>query len=767
MPTQYDPCLKETASTSPPRASEIRAAKIHQLYSQGRTGFIGALIGAIILTGALWKVVSHVYLAIWLLACILAHVPRYALLKSYFKISPTPSEAPLWERKLAFGNFVAGVLWGVAAIVFFPTDSIHHQFMLGVVIAGISSGAAAFYWPSTYAYFPTILVELLPLSARFFYEGGEVNIVIGTVVLIFCVVVLLMARYLNSFATESLRLRFERQDLLDSLQAARDELETRVTERTAEIASVNHALRSEINERVRVEQALRESEERYRAVFNNASVGINMSNRHGKFLETNSASSHMLGYTQSELELLSVFDVTHPDDLEASRRKLSELVESQIQSYRIENRYIRKDGEIIWVDLSVSAIQNTKGDCLTTLTVVVDITERKRAEQERENLREQLLQAQKMEAIGTLAGGIAHDFNNLLQVTLGYSDLMLSEKSLNEPDYADLQKIGQAARSGAELVQSLLTCSRKTQPNPVHLNLNEQIRHVEALLRRTFPKMIDIVLDLEEDSRRIYADPTQMEQILMNLAVNSRDSMADGGTLTLATQHAELDEDYCKRVAGARPGGYVVLSVSDTGHGMDSETLQHIFEPFYTTKEFGRGTGLGLAMVYGIVKQHGGHIVCHSKVGKGTTFRVYLPSIPEETAPEVESSGEMPAFGTETVLLVDDEDLVRELGYRILRRSGYTVLTAANGVEALDVFIRQKDLVALIILDLIMPSMGGKECLKELMKIDPQVKVLVASGYSVDASTQEALGMGAKGFVGKPFRFRELLKQVRKTLDRS
>jgi CheY-like chemotaxis protein len=370
-----------------------------------------------------------------------------------------------------------------------------------------------------------------------------------------------------------------------------------------------------------------------------------------------------------------------------------------------------------------------------------------------------------MEAIGTLAGGIAHDFNNLLQVTLGYSELLLQERKEDDPEYADLLKIFQAAKNGAELVQRMLTFSRKVEPKPIPLNLNRRILQVERLLRRTIPKMIDIQMDLSDDLAEVHADPTQVEQVLMNLAVNARDAMPDGGKLTLETKNVALDDEYCRNHAESKPGEYVLLTVSDTGHGMDKATIDHIFEPFYTTKELGRGTGLGLAMVYGIVKQHGGYITCYSEVEHGTTFNVYLPAIESQVEPDVYKTGVMPAFGTETILLVDDEEFVRDLGARILSQAGYNVLTATNGKDALDLLEKEGTQVSLVILDLIMPEMGGKECLKELRKIDPQRKVLIASGLIADPSTKESVEKGAQGFVSKPFRMKELLRQVRKVLD--
>jgi two-component system, cell cycle sensor histidine kinase and response regulator CckA len=328
-------------------------------------------------------------------------------------------------------------------------------------------------------------------------------------------------------------------------------------------------------------------------------------------------------------------------------------------------------------------------------------------------------------------------------------------------------KILQAAKNGAELVQRLLTFSRKVEPKPIPLNLNRRIVQVEKLLKRTIPKMIDIQMHLSDDLAEINADPIQMEQVLMNLAVNARDAMPNGGKFVLETGNVTLDDEYCKAHVGPSPGDYVSLTVSDTGHGMDKETVEHIFEPFYTTKELGRGTGLGLAMVYGIVSQHGGFIRCYSEVGRGTTFTVYFPAIQSLVGPGVETSAVMPAFGTETILLVDDEAFVRDLGERMLSKVGYTILTAANGIDALDLYRKEGKQIDLVILDLIMPKMGGEGCLKELLKIDPDVKILIASGYAADTAPGTPLELGARGFVSKPFRFKELLGQVRKVLDES
>jgi CheY-like chemotaxis protein len=278
--------------------------------------------------------------------------------------------------------------------------------------------------------------------------------------------------------------------------------------------------------------------------------------------------------------------------------------------------------------------------------------------------------------------------------------------------------------------------------------------------------MIEIELVLADDLSPINADPTQVEQVLMNLAVNARDAMPDGGKLSIRTENVTLDAHYAKTHLGAKPGPFVLLSVSDTGKGMDKETVQHIFEPFFTTKRPGEGTGLGLAMVYGIVKQHGGHIMCYSELSQGTVFKIYFPALVRDEKPTESEPRPLPRGGSETILLVDDEELVRDLGVRILTKAGYTVITASDGKRALELYEANRQEISLVILDLIMPHMGGKKCLDELLSLDPAVKVVIASGYSADAPTKEALRSGAKGFVHKPYDIRQVLDVVREVLDK-
>ncbi|MBW2173332.1 MAG: response regulator, partial [Deltaproteobacteria bacterium] len=356
------------------------------------------------------------------------------------------------------------------------------------------------------------------------------------------------------------------------------------------------------------------------------------------------------------------------------------------------------------------------------------------------------LQSQKMEAVGNLAGGIAHDFNNILQAIIGHVGLLLYDTGAQDSQYSKLKQIESSAHRASDLVRQLLTFSRKDESQPRPLNLNSEIKEVKDLLSSTIPKMIAVELQLDPDLGMINADPVQVNQILVNLAVNARDAMLETGTLVIGTKNMTLDEDFCHTHSGLRPGEHVMIWVSDTGHGVEEDVLDHMFEPFYTTKGVGKGTGLGLSTVYGIVKSHQGHIICESELGKGTTFKLYFPTLGKagQQLPERDEEYYSVTQGTETILVVDDETGVRRFCRELLRGFGYTVLTAGNGEEALKVFLRERGRIDLVILDLIMAGMGGRQCLEEMLKIDPQAKVLIMTGYAVDDHATQVLETGAK-----------------------
>jgi two-component system, cell cycle sensor histidine kinase and response regulator CckA len=517
------------------------------------------------------------------------------------------------------------------------------------------------------------------------------------------------------------------------------------------------AMGLDITERKRAEEALAEQVEFMSLLMEAIPLPVFFKGVNHVYIGCNSAFAEFVGLPKEKIVGKPALDVVSQETAETFREHDETLFRNPgAQTYATSVK--RSDGST----RDVIFHKATYGDSGSTVSgligVILDITDRKILEQ-------QLFQAQKMEAVGTLAGGVAHDFNNLLQVVLGYSELMLSDDHLPVQYRDDLSRVNQAARNGADLVQRLLTFSRKSEAKPCPLNLNSQIRQLLQMLSRTIPKMIEIELVLADDLATIDADPTQMEQILMNLAVNARDAMLEGGKLIIKTENVTFDEDYCRTHIEAKPGRHVLLSVSDTGHGMDKETAQHIFEPFFTTKGPCEGTGLGLAMVYGIVKQHGGHIICYSEPSHGTIFKIYFPVLVSgDELPEIEISA-IPRGGSETILLVDDEPLIRDFGSRILMRAGYKVIAASNGKEALELYQACCHEIAVVILDLIMPEMGGKQCLAGLLSLDPSAKVIIASGYSASDATREALTSGAKGFVNKPYDMRQVLNIVRAVID--
>ena len=511
----------------------------------------------------------------------------------------------------------------------------------------------------------------------------------------------------------------------------------------------------DITDEKRAIEEMGKSEEKYRVLVENATDAIVIvQDKRIRF--HNPRTEALIEYSAGELESRPFLDFIHPEDRNRMQDVYRRWLLEEEPPSTISIRNMTKSGEVIWGEVNAVRIQWEGKPAL--LCFIRDITTEK-------HLGAQLQQAQKMEAIGTLAGGIAHDFNNLLQAVLGYSDLLLLNRDREGFGYRELQGIQKAALRASELTQQLLTFSRKVESKLRPVNLNNEVVQVLEILKRTIPKMVEIELRLERNLLSVNADPGQIGQALMNLAVNAKDAMPDGGKLTVETGNVALDEDFCKSHVGAKPGAHVFISVRDTGRGMDRETISHIFEPFYTTKGTGTGTGLGLAMVYGIVKNHAGYISCESARRKGTEFRIYLPVIEQEALSEEGVEEVLPEGGTETILLIDDEKLIRDLGEKALTTFGYTVLTAPDGESAVKLYGREYERVDLIILDLIMPKMSGTHCFEEIKRINPGAMVIIASGYSDDGAMRKSLKKGATRFIDKPFNVKQLLRLIREVLD--
>ncbi len=516
------------------------------------------------------------------------------------------------------------------------------------------------------------------------------------------------------------------------------------------------AVIEDVTSRKLAHQALRESEERFRSLLESSPDAIVVYDGNGQVTYVNPAFEWTFGWTKSDL-MGKKIDYVPEEERQKSFETLQRLLGGEIVP-AFETRRMTKDGKCLDIYISAALIKDDAGNRSGSIVTLRDITLQK-------SMRAQLLHSQKMEAIGTLASGVAHDFNNLLQIILGYSQVILGEQGLKEPHVNNIRKIYDAGRRGADLVKNLLTFSRKVETTHKLLNINHEISEIHRLILSAFPKTIEIELRLDDNLDLVQADRSQIGQVLMNLAVNARDAMPNGGALTFQTDNVALCEPYHEGNLDIEPGNYVLITVSDSGHGMSAETLDRIFEPFFTTKRLGEGTGLGLATIYGIVRQHNGYVHCSSQPEMGTTFRVYLPSL-QTNENSLKSSLEIKtAGGQETILLVEDEDDIRQLCMELLTECGYSVITAKNGREAVEIYREQGSGISLILLDLIMPEMDGNKCAAHIMNIDPKAKIIIASGFSPGESETRKIGRGPMKFVPKPYDVDELLQCVRYALD--
>ena len=464
----------------------------------------------------------------------------------------------------------------------------------------------------------------------------------------------------------------------------------------------------------------------------------------------------LFGWTLEDVEGKNIPYI--PESEKKSYRALIKDITENGRTYQdYETKRVTKEGRLLDVSLNAFRYYDHEKTPSGVMYTLRDMSEKK-------NLEAQLIRAQKMEAIGTLAGGIAHDFNNNLQAIFGCMELLRMTKDSSHPDYDKLLTIEKSAQRASNLSRQLLGFSSEMENRFRPVDLNRVIEQVSKILERTIPKMINIELDLENRNQMISGDSGQLEQVLMNFGVNARDAMPDGGRLIFKTRSLFLDEEYCSANPGYTPGKYILLTISDDGCGMDEETLGQIFKPFFTTKKRGEGTGLGLAMVHGIVKKHGGLIECSSECDYGTTFSLYFPAIESHAELIEKTSAESDSLegGYETILIVDDEESNRELGKEILANLGYDVITAADCEAAFKCYQKNMGKIDLVILDLIMPGRGGKRLLKDLLRLDPSARIIISSGYYSKEAAREVMESGAMDFISKPYEMKMMLKVIRR-----
>jgi len=512
---------------------------------------------------------------------------------------------------------------------------------------------------------------------------------------------------------------------------------------------------NDVSERKHVEEALDQSEEQYRRLVE-ASPNTVLVHSEGEIKYINPAGVKLFGASGPQ-ELIGrlYLDLVHPDDRAGSKERIKKMLgEGLIVPFR-DHRLVALDGRVINVESTGTTFKHQ--DKVMIQTIIHDISDRKKAEEEKARLASQLLQAQKMEAIGTLAGGIAHDFNNLLMGIQGHTSLMLMDVDSSHPMFEHLNEIKNHVKNSVNLTKQLLGFARGGKYETRTTDLNELVKNQTRMFQRT-RKEITIYENYEKNLWATDVDRGQIDQVLLNFYVNAWQAMPGGGDLTVKTENIIIDENYDAHFE-VKPGKYVKISVADTGVGMDETTRQRIFEPFFTTREMGRGTGLGLASVYGIIKNHEGFINVYSELSEGTTFTVYLPASGKTVAKKEKAYGRL-VEGHGTILLVDDEKMITDVGKQIIERLGYDVLTAGGGKEAIEIYKENRDKIDLVVLDMIMPVVGGGETFEKLKEIDSNVRVLLSSGYSLNSQASTILAKGCAGFIQKPFYMKELSQKI-------
>ncbi|MCF8112321.1 MAG: response regulator [Desulfotignum sp.] len=529
-------------------------------------------------------------------------------------------------------------------------------------------------------------------------------------------------------------------------------LEDRVAQRTGELSDLNTNLQQEINKHKKSQQALQKSEERYRAYFEENIAGAYISSPAGRLIACNREYLRIFGFSDRRQALDTA--LTDIYSIKADRQKFLEslLKNGRVSGY--ETTFKKTDGTLVHLIENAAAVFDENGNLQHIRGFLLDVTEKR-------SLEAQLIQTQKMESIGRLAGGVAHDFNNMLNVILGHTELALDKVDPSAPLHNNLQQIRKAASHSADITKQLLGFARKQTISPKALDLNETVEGMLKMMRRLIGEDIDLLWQPAKRLWPVKIDPSQVDQILANLCVNARDAVTEAGRITIETGMKTFDRSYCADHPGFVPGDFVMLAVSDNGCGMDPETQANLFEPFYTTKGVGKGTGLGLSTVYGIVKQNKGFINVYTKLGKGASFHIYLPRHGDETRQIKEgSAAQMPLGNGETILIVEDEKAILELLEAMLLQLGYSVVTASLPSRALALAKEHDGLIHLLITDVVMPEMNGRELARQIKALYPQIRLLFMSGYTANViAHQGVLDQGVQ-FIQKPFSMQKIAARV-------
>ena len=769
---------------------EVIRERVRQLYDQSIIATIGSLAAVTIIAALFLGAVDSGILFTW--SCLAAGITilRYIVVVRFRHLNAQTFPAGTWERRFVLLVLASGIIWGSTGFFLFLPDRHGLQMILYFVLTAMAAGAAETFSAVPAAFFGYTVPTLLPITIRSIFIGDHIHSILGYGTLIFLLAISLFSIRFYKKTIELIQLKFENTDLVKKLSSEKERieqmnknlkeevLERKKTEavlaehkknlekiiagRTMELKEANIGLKKEIEERMLAEKALKKSEEKYRLLVEKANDAICIL-QDGKVKFHNRKAEELFGYDAEELASKPYMEIIHADDLNTAKQIYMETKTRGVMPEALSLSLVRKDGERKWVH--INGIAHTWEGRPAMLCIIRDITRQR-------HLERQLIQAQKMEAIGELASGIAHDINNILAGIEANVSLLLAAKSKDDPDFRKLADIETYIKSGTGLTRQILGISRPGEKNGSEetrpMNITAVVDETARMFSRTH-KNIRVVPEYETDAPLVDMNAGQIQQVFLNLMVNASHAMPDGGTIYIQTKRMHIN-NLDSEAFSVTPGDYIRISVTDTGCGIDDAILPKIFNPFFTTKSREKGTGLGLYTAYMIIKNHGGHITAYSKPKNGATFNIYLP-ISQKVAALQESGDigkkeneEDVSGGSETILLVEDEADIADIEKEMLESLGYTVLRATSGNETVSDFKTHAEKIDLVILDLMLPDMKGKEIFDAIRSISPDIKILLASGFARNGKASELLAAGCNGFIQKPFNLKQLSSAIRAIL---
>ncbi|WP_419657284.1 two component system sensor histidine kinase, hybrid [Desulfosarcina variabilis str. Montpellier] len=773
----------------------LYALQVNQLYNRLHVGIIATLLNALILVFILRELIPLSVLTLWFSALFFISFLRCLLYYQYKRSSQAPADVVRWEMWFLAGLAFSGICWGSAGIFLFPIESVTHQMFIAFVLGGMAAGTAGTYSVRIITFPAFSLPTLLPIIIRFFLIADDIHFAMGAMVLLFGILMYLNAKRINSVTISSLKLQFENKDLVkhlsvekvrveklnedylfeinerkqaeDALKKAHNELERRVKERTAELSNTNERLKQEIETRKGKEQALRESEEKYRELIDNTPDLFYRTDMEGRITFISPSVQKLSGYTMNEaIGMMMAKEVyAYSEEREIFLAKL--LKDGYVKNF--EAKLKRKDGTIWWASTNAHCLKDKAGNIQGVEGITRDVTDVKRTEEKLRETQERLFRSKKMESLGLLAGGVAHDLNNVLSGIVSYPELLLLDLPEDSKLRKPIETIQESGYRAKAIVQDLLTVARGVATTKEVLNINnlvsDYLNSPEYKKLKQYYPTVTIKTIIDSDLFNIRGSVIHIRKILMNLVSNALEAVEGSGTVTISTINRYVDRPL-RGYDNVRIGEYAVLTVSDDGTGITSYDLERIFEPFYTKRVMGKsGTGLGLAIVWNVVQDHKGYIDVKSDEN-GTTFELYFPITRNEISDEdffipIENY----KGNGETILVIDDEESQREISCNILDGLGYKTKTASSGEEAVEYL--KENRVDLVLLDMIMdPGINGRETYERIIEIHPNQKAIIVSGFVETDEVIKTQTLGAGQHIDKPFTLEKIGFAIKKELEK-